>query len=415
MLSTLFTLLAFCACGRAALVNRTIEDSDPLVQYNCTIERCDADASHSNPCSIDGAEFRTFTAFFTPCQVTFSFTGTAVYTFLGCKSTSNCEFEIDNTGKHPNIRPAAQVPITGLSYFNDSLPNGLHTLVMTSSNGFVAFDSVTHTRYDIGSMMSPHNPYQCPHKPNPHKPNPHKPNPPKYQLPRLHLLLLSYMRRANLYRADRRRRTWWDGTHGRRGGASCIFETTLKTKKQTPGRISMVDPYPPSEVDIARSPQAEYTALTQQINRLQERQLRYEVERQARAGARAAGGDVGKTCHDYVDAHRAPHAFCACAVGPYGQWPAFNTCKRGGGAAPALFPGLIMNIYYMDPRSFDSVGKREISDFLFSQNSTVKSRAPLSGFSHLELVEAVFAQEEWHQGYQKVQFSTTQRIGRWQC
>jgi hypothetical protein len=48
-----------------------------------------------------------------------------------------------------------------------------------------------------------------------------------------------------------------------------------------------------------------------------------------------------------------------------------------------------------------SVGKREISDVLFSQNSTVKSRAPLSGFSHLELVEAVFAQEEWHQGYQK--------------
>jgi phage repressor protein C with HTH and peptisase S24 domain len=46
-----------------------------------------------------------------------------------------------------------------------------------------------------------------------------------------------------------------------------------RRRKQTPGRISMVDPYPPSEVDTARSPQAEYTALTQQINRLQERQV----------------------------------------------------------------------------------------------------------------------------------------------
>ncbi|KAJ7465393.1 hypothetical protein B0H11DRAFT_2284827 [Mycena galericulata] len=145
MVSTLFTLLAFCAWGNAALINRTIEDSSPLVQYNCTIERCDANATHLNPCSIDGAEFRTLTVFFTPCQITISFAGTAVYSFLACNSTSNCEFEIDNTGKHPNIRPAEHVPITELSYVNESLPDGTHTLVMTSSNGFVAFDYITYT------------------------------------------------------------------------------------------------------------------------------------------------------------------------------------------------------------------------------------------------------------------------------
>ncbi|KAJ6562782.1 hypothetical protein DFH09DRAFT_1279137 [Mycena vulgaris] len=224
MVTTLFIFLAFCAWGRAALINRTIEDSSPLVQYNCTIKRCDANVTHSNPCSIVGAEFRTFTAFFTPCQITISFTGTAIYSFLGCKSTSNCEFEVDNTGKHPNIRPAEQVPITGLSYVNESLPNGTHTLVMTSSDGFVAFDYVTYTGH-------------------------------------------------------RRRCTQWDGTHGYLGGAGRILKLCSGRRKKTPGRILMADPYPPSEVNTAGSPQAEDIALTEQINLLQERQVALRAQR----------------------------------------------------------------------------------------------------------------------------------------
>ncbi|KAF7344669.1 hypothetical protein MVEN_01627100 [Mycena venus] len=274
MVSTLFTLLAFCAWGRAALTNRTIEDSSPLVQYNCTIERCDADATHLNPCSIDGAEFRTFTAFFTPCQVTISFTGTAVYCFLGCKSTSNCEFEIDNTGKHPNIRPAEQVPITGLSYVNESLPNGTHTLVMTSSNGFVAFDYVNYT-FDDGVRLH------------------------RYPQPVMgEVFTLTQTESVQIPATsttsppvvihEKSKPSIGGIIGGVLGGMALMavlvaLVVSLKLcsgrRKKTPGRISMAEPYPLSELDTAGSPQTDDTALTEQINLLQERQAALRAQR----------------------------------------------------------------------------------------------------------------------------------------
>ncbi|KAJ6533931.1 hypothetical protein DFH09DRAFT_1284343 [Mycena vulgaris] len=328
MVTTLFILLAFCVRGRAALINRTIEDSSPLVQYNCTIKRCDADATHSNPCSIVGAEFRTFTAFFTPCQITISFTGrilvnfpiilgpdlhqgTAIYSFLGCKSTSNCEFEIDNTGKHPNIRPAEQVPITGLSYVNESLPNGTHTLVMTSSNGFVAFDYVTYTDGEVFTLTQTES-AQIPTKSTS--------SPPVV--------------------IHEKSKPWIGGIVGGVLGGMVLMAVLaalvvfLKLcsgrRKKTPGRILMAAPYPPSEVNTAGSPQAEDIALTEQINLLQERQVALRAQR---ATKQMSATDLLMPTVRHAPAVPAPlvHTDSGLRLAP----------ARSGGAAAAVFSGLI--------------------------------------------------------------------------
>ncbi|KAJ6577938.1 hypothetical protein B0H19DRAFT_1253240 [Mycena capillaripes] len=127
-------LVSFCAwgCTRAALVNRTIEDFDPSMQYNCTIQRCDANSTNSNPCNIIGPDPNNKTLTFAnkPCQITIPFIGTAVYTFMEC---SSCKFEVDKTGLHPDIQSdGSPFPLT---YVNNTLANGTHTLVVTAPAG----------------------------------------------------------------------------------------------------------------------------------------------------------------------------------------------------------------------------------------------------------------------------------------
>ncbi|KAJ6602695.1 hypothetical protein DFH09DRAFT_1354932 [Mycena vulgaris] len=147
----IYVLLAsFCAWGRAALVNATIEDFSPLLNSTCRATHCDAGPGNSNPCGLDGGVNRTWALILprTPCQMTIPFSGTAVYAFLACRS-SGCQFEIDDTAVYPNIRPATTFTDTGLSYFNTSLPHGPHTLVITVSDDLM-FDSVMYT-FDDGT------------------------------------------------------------------------------------------------------------------------------------------------------------------------------------------------------------------------------------------------------------------------
>lgn len=69
--------------------------------------------------------------------------GTAIYAFLG-GSIANSRYEIDNTGSHLSLlADSGLFTETGLTYSNDSLPNGTHTLVITGSD--MAFDSVIYT------------------------------------------------------------------------------------------------------------------------------------------------------------------------------------------------------------------------------------------------------------------------------
>ncbi|KAJ7864413.1 hypothetical protein B0H13DRAFT_2353680 [Mycena leptocephala] len=142
--------------GPAALVNVTIEDSSPLVQYNCTVLKCDADTANTNPCGLTGFNDRTLTltATGTACEITIPFSGAAVYAFVACASFRNCEFEIDNNGVHANLEPTNNVATdVGLSYYNTSLPNGAHTLVITTTNA-MTFDSVLYTFDDAVTQVA---------------------------------------------------------------------------------------------------------------------------------------------------------------------------------------------------------------------------------------------------------------------
>ncbi|KAJ6577944.1 hypothetical protein B0H19DRAFT_1337789 [Mycena capillaripes] len=143
-LSAIF-LVSFCAwgCARAALVNRTIEDFDPSMQYNCTVQRCDANSTNSNPCNMtDQSDFvnRSFTWTSKPCQITIPFVGTAVYAFMNC---GLCQFEVDKTGLHPETH-LGDGPVFQLAYFNNTLANDTHTLVITSTEQ-IQMDSVVYT------------------------------------------------------------------------------------------------------------------------------------------------------------------------------------------------------------------------------------------------------------------------------
>ncbi|KAF7350202.1 hypothetical protein MVEN_01323200 [Mycena venus] len=144
-----YVLLAFFWTEiHAALVIRTVEDFSPVVQYNCSIQRCDADMENPNPCpGADGSFNRTFMIMLPTCQIRIPFTGTAVYAFLG-GFIENCTFDIDNTGSHPSsLQSDGLFTETGLTYFNTSLPNGTHTLVISGSD--FAFDSVIYTFDDV--------------------------------------------------------------------------------------------------------------------------------------------------------------------------------------------------------------------------------------------------------------------------
>ncbi|KAJ7661711.1 hypothetical protein B0H17DRAFT_1337153 [Mycena rosella] len=147
----IFALLAsFCAQAHAALVNRTIDDSSPLVQYDCEVVHCDTTTTmgESLLCSAVNGANRPFTIIGFNCTVLVPFTGTAVYAFLSCTPDAQCEFEIDKTGPHASIRAADNSTDTGLSYFNDSLLNGTHMLSISTSH-ISLFDSAIYT-FDDG-------------------------------------------------------------------------------------------------------------------------------------------------------------------------------------------------------------------------------------------------------------------------
>ncbi|KAJ6574342.1 hypothetical protein B0H19DRAFT_1063317 [Mycena capillaripes] len=124
---------------QATLVNHTIEDFNPLMQFNCTdtLQRCDANTTDANPCLLHGpaAENRTL-ALNTqaPCQITIPFFGTAVYAVMACPNDGLCQFVIDdNEPEGPIMGTQGIFALVALSYLNNALPNGQHTLIITTA------------------------------------------------------------------------------------------------------------------------------------------------------------------------------------------------------------------------------------------------------------------------------------------
>ncbi|KAJ7479850.1 hypothetical protein FB451DRAFT_1556663 [Mycena latifolia] len=130
----IYALLAsLCSWGRAALVNRTIADTSSAIQANCSVTHCNPNTRNSKPCNIPGAPNTSFTIFSNPCQIKIPFAGIAVYAFLACLENTQCEFQIDKTGLQANLLPDIGLANNNaLSYFNNSLSRGQHTLVITS-------------------------------------------------------------------------------------------------------------------------------------------------------------------------------------------------------------------------------------------------------------------------------------------
>ncbi|KAK7038572.1 hypothetical protein R3P38DRAFT_3262932 [Favolaschia claudopus] len=123
-----------------ALTNRTIEDFDAAVDYgNCTIAHCDATPTQQNPCLLPGFGGFTLTNVEPSnelgCRVKVSFIGTAIYAYLGCPPSANCEFQLDNTAPHANINATTNEDIIALAYSNASLStsNNPHTLLISST------------------------------------------------------------------------------------------------------------------------------------------------------------------------------------------------------------------------------------------------------------------------------------------
>ncbi|KAK6983961.1 hypothetical protein R3P38DRAFT_3108631 [Favolaschia claudopus] len=123
-----------------ALTNRTIEDFDAAVDYgNCTIAHCDATPTQQNPCLLPGFDGLTLTNVEPSnglgCRVKVSFTGTAIYAYLGCPPSGNCQFQLDNTAPQANINATSNEDIIALAYSNASLStsNSPHTLLISST------------------------------------------------------------------------------------------------------------------------------------------------------------------------------------------------------------------------------------------------------------------------------------------
>ncbi|KAF8187912.1 hypothetical protein K438DRAFT_1972605 [Mycena galopus ATCC 62051] len=120
----------FTSTARALLINRTIESSDSLVRYNCTINRCTA----------------------TPPVVQWP-SWIAVYGFLACGLSDQlfCDGQVDS-GPHARIPGVNNMENRGLFYFDNSFSNGAHTLVITGSQ--IALDSIVYT-VDDGHPRTP--------------------------------------------------------------------------------------------------------------------------------------------------------------------------------------------------------------------------------------------------------------------
>ncbi|KAJ7479858.1 hypothetical protein FB451DRAFT_1395415 [Mycena latifolia] len=260
-------VVTFCAWCRGALVNHTIEDFNPVVKYNCSTLSCDASATNPNPCPgvfADGAN-RTFTLTDVGgCQIKIPFTGSAVYAFLDCPSDAQCEFEIDDTGTHPNIRPTINEDTTGLSYFNKSVPNGTHMLVVTAVNQ-VEFDSVIYSFDDaVTQVVSSATSSSTISTSSPPTSSVH------------------------LTRLDKSKPPIAGIVGGILGGLVLIavlamlfvmFKRRSGHRKKAPGQILLVDPYPPHDEPADSSPPTQDNAvLIEQINFLQ---TELEVARRA--------------------------------------------------------------------------------------------------------------------------------------
>ncbi|KAJ7840375.1 hypothetical protein B0H14DRAFT_1060607 [Mycena olivaceomarginata] len=136
-------LASFCTSAHAVLVNRTIENWDPLVRYNCTISRCTATPPVVQwPSCIPGDENITYAI--SPCRIEISFTGIAVYAFLACGLSDQlfCDGQVDS-GEQIGIRGVNNMETRGLVYFDHSLSDGAHTLVITGSQ--IALDAILYT------------------------------------------------------------------------------------------------------------------------------------------------------------------------------------------------------------------------------------------------------------------------------
>ncbi|KAK7038578.1 hypothetical protein R3P38DRAFT_3475797 [Favolaschia claudopus] len=147
--------------AQAVLVNHTIEDFDIAVDYgNCTIHTCDATSSVPNPCHQQSYENQTITIV-TPlsegCSVKVLFNGTAIYSYLYCPALPGCTIEVDNMGQHSEIDqadPATTIPPLG--YFNNSLSNQAHILIISSTAEIFMVDKFIYTVDDgISDPLKP--------------------------------------------------------------------------------------------------------------------------------------------------------------------------------------------------------------------------------------------------------------------
>ncbi|KAK7019607.1 hypothetical protein R3P38DRAFT_3554117 [Favolaschia claudopus] len=153
----LAVLLILHIDAQAALVNYTIEDFDIAVDYgNCHIITCDATSSVPDPCDQLSYENQTITIV-TPlsegCSVKVPFNGTAIYGYLTCP-TPGCKIEVDNTGQHSEIDqadPAQAATIPPLGYFNNSLSNQAHILIISSTALYFVVDKFIYTVDDGNS------------------------------------------------------------------------------------------------------------------------------------------------------------------------------------------------------------------------------------------------------------------------
>ncbi|KAK7038584.1 hypothetical protein R3P38DRAFT_3475806 [Favolaschia claudopus] len=152
---TLAWLLVFQMPLVHALVNLTIENFDTVVDYgDCGLSDCDANANEENPCNRTGFNNQTFSIAKDEeingpskdtsngaCVVQVPFNGIAIYAFLSCNG--KCGASLDNTNLFSainstglldgfpleNVDPADGLP---LAYFNDSLSNGPHILIISA-------------------------------------------------------------------------------------------------------------------------------------------------------------------------------------------------------------------------------------------------------------------------------------------
>ncbi|KAK6983957.1 hypothetical protein R3P38DRAFT_3456139 [Favolaschia claudopus] len=165
---TLAWLLVFQMHAQAALVNLTIENFDTVMDYgDCDLSDCDATANEENPCNQTGFNNQTFSIVtdkeirgpgtpIGPGSVKVPFNGIAIYAFLSCND--KCDASLDNTDQSFAIDIDSTVlsngfpreggnPANGLplAYFNDSLSNGPHILIISVRGSSMMVDKFVYT------------------------------------------------------------------------------------------------------------------------------------------------------------------------------------------------------------------------------------------------------------------------------